>query len=39
MKILIFDLDDTLIDDRKYVASGLRAVANQISQDFQKPKF
>ena len=38
MKILIFDLDDTLIDDRKYVASGLRAVANQISQDFSKTK-
>ena len=27
-----------MIDDRKYVASGLRAVANQISQDFSKTK-
>ena len=36
MKILIFDLDDTLVDDHKYVESGLRAVANQVSIDFSK---
>ena len=38
MKILIFDLDDTLVDDHKYVESGLRAVANQVSIDFSKIK-
>ena len=36
MKILIFDLDDTLIDEQKYVQSGFNYVANKISKEFSK---
>jgi FMN phosphatase YigB (HAD superfamily) len=38
MKIIIFDLDDTLIDEQKYVQSGLEHVSKQINQEFQKKK-
>ena len=36
MKILIFDLDDTLIDEQKYAQSGFNYVANKISKEFSK---
>ena len=36
MKIIIFDLDDTLIDEQKYVQSGFEYVSKKISQEFQK---
>lgn len=36
MKIIIFDLDDTLIDENKYVRSGFEHVAKKINQKFQK---
>jgi putative hydrolase of the HAD superfamily len=36
MKILIFDLDDTLIDEQKYVQSGFNYVASKISKEFSK---
>ena len=36
MKILIFDLDDTLIDEQRYVQSGFNYVANKISKEFSK---
>jgi putative hydrolase of the HAD superfamily len=36
MKILIFDLDDTLIDEQKYVQSGFDYIASKISKEFSK---
>ena len=36
--IYIFDLDDTLYDERQYVESGLRAVANYVEYKWQVEK-
>ena len=36
MKIIIFDLDDTLIDEQKFVQSGLEIVSKKISKEFLK---
>jgi putative hydrolase of the HAD superfamily len=36
-KIVIFDLDDTLILEKDYVKSGFNAVALEISKKFKKP--
>jgi putative hydrolase of the HAD superfamily len=36
MKIIIFDLDDTLIVEKKYVQSGFEFVSKKINQEFQK---
>jgi putative hydrolase of the HAD superfamily len=38
MKIIIFDLDDTLIDEIKYVKSGFRHVSKKISNIFNSKK-
>ena len=38
MKILVFDLDDTLIDEQQYAQSGLNYVADIISKEFSKKK-
>lgn len=34
-RVFIFDLDDTLYDERTYVASGFRAVAKHLADRFQ----
>jgi putative hydrolase of the HAD superfamily len=38
MKIIIFDLDDTLIAEKKYVQSGFKFVSKKINKEFQKKK-
>ena len=38
MKVIIFDLDDTLIDEKKYVQSGFDFVSREIHNEFKKKK-
>tara|TARA_B110000027_G_C16121157_1_gene303062 strand:- start:3904 stop:4560 length:657 start_codon:yes stop_codon:yes gene_type:complete len=38
MKVIIFDLDDTLIDEKKYVQSGFDFVSREIHHEFKKKK-
>jgi len=38
MKVVVFDMDDTLYDEASFVLSGLRAVAELMSQQWGIPK-
>ncbi|MFC3886642.1 HAD family hydrolase [Bacillus songklensis] len=38
MKVLVFDLDDTLYDEKTFVMSGFRAVSDYLQSNFNIPK-